>query len=50
MATFMNPLPHVFLLGVTAALCSAHDSVTQGMEFLRAYMPEQDKPVITEER
>ena len=46
----MNPLPHVFLLGVTAALCSAHDSVTQGMEFLRAYMPEQDKPVITEER
>lgn len=46
----MNPLPHVFLLGVTAALCSAHDSVTQGMEFLRTYMPEQDKPVITEER
>lgn len=46
----MNLLPPVFLLGLTAALCSAQDLVSQGAAFLRTYMPEQDRGVITEDR
>ena len=46
----MNPLPSALLLGLTAALCAAHDAIPDGVEFLRAYMPAQDRETITEER
>ena len=39
----MNPLPSALLLGLTAALCAAHDAIPDGVEFLRAYMPAQDR-------
>ena len=45
----MNPLPSALLLGLTAALCAAHDAIPDGVEFLRAYMPAQDRETITEE-
>ena len=46
----MNLPPSVLFLGVTAALCSAHDSIPDGVDFLRACMPEQDRAAITDAR
>jgi len=46
----MNPLPFALLSGLTAAMCAAHDTIPDGVDFLRAYMPAQDRETITEER
>lgn len=46
----MNLLPPLFLLVLTASWCAALDIFSQGAAFLRAYMPEQDKISITEDR
>ena len=46
----MNLLSSALLLGLTTALCAAHDAIPDGVDFLRAYMPAQDRDTITEER
>ena len=39
----MNLLPFALLPGLTAAICAAHDTIQDGVEFLRAHMPAQDR-------
>ena len=39
----MNLLPFALLPGLTAAICAAHDAIQDGVEFLRAHMPAQDR-------
>ena len=33
--------------GLTAAICAAHDTIQDGVEFLRAHMPAQDRGTVT---
>ncbi len=44
----MNLLPFALLPGLTAA--AAHDAIQDGVEFLRAHMPAQDRGTVTQER
>ena len=46
----MNLLPFALLPGLTAAICAAHDTIQDGVEFLRAHMPAQDRGTVTQER
>lgn len=46
----MNLLPFALLPGLTAAICAAHDAIQDGVEFLRAHMPAQDRGTVTQER
>ena len=45
----MNLLPFALLPGLTAAICAAHDTIQDGVEFLRAHIPAQDRGTVTQD-